>query len=506
MPASPPITAADIDKFILDSGAQAVVEKLKAELQKRKTEGRPFIVSDVYDSKGNQYVDLVQEGGGVWGVALLGFTYVMEEVGIRFFSLAGTSAGAINTMLMAATKNKEDAKTKTIIGKFLALDLFSLVDGKKENGPFTKWVKKVIQKFVFKKERYLKRLKAMTLAILLTVSIASVATFISAIFLGSALLFILAVISFAAWIALVFMILFFRSKIKQLVKTGYGLNEGNSFRGWLIDRLAEENIHTLEDLKTHFTKFPADLVLRPDEKRDIEHAAEEKKPGTPDKPMLTIIASDLTTGNKIEFPRMWDLYWANRHDVNPADFVRASMSIPVFYETFKIAVSPAIENPASKWKDHINWDGYIPKQVQFVDGGVLSNFPINVFFNPDFIIPRMPTVGIRLSGGVGQSSSELKTIGEYVNSLVSTLRGNADKDFINKNKAFKLGIKEVPLEGHSWLNFFMEPDEKRMIFLKGAEMAAEFLAGFNWEDYKEQRLANQGILQEQRMDPNNWEG
>ena len=37
----------------------------------------------------------MQEGGGVWGIALLGYTYILEKMGIRFFSLAGTSAGAI---------------------------------------------------------------------------------------------------------------------------------------------------------------------------------------------------------------------------------------------------------------------------------------------------------------------------------------------------------------------------------------------------------------------------
>ena len=51
-------------------------------------------VSDLVDTNGHQYVDLVQEGGGVLGIALLGFTYVLESMGIRFWRLAGTSAGA----------------------------------------------------------------------------------------------------------------------------------------------------------------------------------------------------------------------------------------------------------------------------------------------------------------------------------------------------------------------------------------------------------------------------
>src|ERR1700709_2802299 len=65
--------------------------------------GKPFIVSDVLDAEGNQYVNLVQKGGGVLGVALVGYTYILEKMGIRFIRLAGTSAGAINTALMTVT-------------------------------------------------------------------------------------------------------------------------------------------------------------------------------------------------------------------------------------------------------------------------------------------------------------------------------------------------------------------------------------------------------------------
>src|SRR5688572_16139193 len=62
-----------------------------------------------------QCVKLVQEGGGVLGVALVGYTYVLEELRIRFLQLAGTSAGAINTMLMAAINRKEDKKSEIIL-------------------------------------------------------------------------------------------------------------------------------------------------------------------------------------------------------------------------------------------------------------------------------------------------------------------------------------------------------------------------------------------------------
>ena len=57
-----------------------------------KFKDEPLCVSDIRDKFGKQYVDLVQEGGGVHGVALAGYTYVLEKMGIGFMKMAGTSA------------------------------------------------------------------------------------------------------------------------------------------------------------------------------------------------------------------------------------------------------------------------------------------------------------------------------------------------------------------------------------------------------------------------------
>ncbi|MDQ8012461.1 MAG: patatin-like phospholipase family protein [Flavobacterium nitrogenifigens] len=72
----------------------AIIKDLKEQIKDKK-------FSDIIDDNNCQYVDLVQEGGGVLGIALVGYVYVLEQMGIRFLSLAGTSAGSINTMLMA---------------------------------------------------------------------------------------------------------------------------------------------------------------------------------------------------------------------------------------------------------------------------------------------------------------------------------------------------------------------------------------------------------------------
>ncbi|MDH5396707.1 MAG: patatin-like phospholipase family protein, partial [Cyclobacteriaceae bacterium] len=113
----------DIATFLENPSMKAIrfrVDKLK---------GKRF--SDLEDAQGHQYVDLVQEGGGVLGIALVGYTYVLEMAGIRFYSLAGTSAGAINTLMLAGMGNIQEAKSEKILRMLCEKELFDLVDGNK---------------------------------------------------------------------------------------------------------------------------------------------------------------------------------------------------------------------------------------------------------------------------------------------------------------------------------------------------------------------------------------
>jgi hypothetical protein len=63
------------------------------------------VISDVVSDNGKlQWVDLVLAGGGMLGIALVGFVCTLEHAGIRFRSIGGTSAGAINAMAIAACR------------------------------------------------------------------------------------------------------------------------------------------------------------------------------------------------------------------------------------------------------------------------------------------------------------------------------------------------------------------------------------------------------------------
>ena len=58
----------------------------------------------------NKKYDAVFEGGGVKGVALIGALKRLEEEGIEFGSVAGTSAGAIAAALVAVGYKAEEIK------------------------------------------------------------------------------------------------------------------------------------------------------------------------------------------------------------------------------------------------------------------------------------------------------------------------------------------------------------------------------------------------------------
>jgi NTE family protein len=375
--------------------------------------------SDIEDAKGNQYVDLVQEGGGTLGVALVGYTYVMEKAGIRFFSLAGTSAGAINTMLMAGLGKTQEAKSEKILDILGKKDLFDFVDGDKV-------VKKIINK-VIKKEK-----------------------------------------------GLVWSLLIHGLKIFNILKKKLGLNPGSDFETWVTDLLSESGIKTLADLKTMRSELPEGLKNVATGELLTDAIAK-----------LAIITSDITTHTKTEFPRMAELYWENPDSISPAKLVRSSMSIPFFFEPFKVENLPnAGKENDEKWNEYAGYNGPVPSEVKFVDGGMLSNFPINVFHRPDGGIPTRPTFGARLSTYRATYSKTDGLLG-MSGAMVSTMRQIYDYDFLLKNPDYCKLICKIDADGQfNWLDFNMSEEDRVKLFNLGALKAVEFLEEFDWEAYK----------------------
>ncbi len=393
------------------TSSSAIQESL-ARVEKLK--GKQY--SDITDAAGNQYVDLVQEGGGVLGIALVGYTYILEKAGICFFSLAGTSAGAINTMMIAALGPVNEPKSEKILDILSKKNLFDLVDGHSA-------IKKLIQKAIKKESG-----------------------------LGWSL----------AWNAL--------RIYKTLTKT-LGLNPGDNFTQWISGELKKAGIIDLDDLLTLRKQVP-ELLFNGQPIQDM-------------KPSLAIITSDITTHTKVEFPKMASLYWQNPDSLNPALLVRASMSIPFFFEPFTLNDIPNAGSKNNKaWDDYARYYGEVPATVRFVDGGMLSNFPINVFHREDGGVPRMPTFGARLSTYREDFSKTSSVLG-MSGAMISTMRQIHDYDFLLKNPDYRKLICRIDAdEQFNWLDFNLPEDQQIAMFELGAQKAVEFLEGFDWEGYK----------------------
>lgn len=105
-----------------DNGKAGYINEIRKKITKHP-------ISDITDDKGYQYVDLVLEGGGVLGIALAGYTYTLEQAGIRFLNLAGTSAGAINALIFAALGYSWEPKSEELIRIFEKMNFNSFIDG-----------------------------------------------------------------------------------------------------------------------------------------------------------------------------------------------------------------------------------------------------------------------------------------------------------------------------------------------------------------------------------------
>ena len=402
---------------IKDFTENAQILTILADLESRNIQNKLF--SDITDDEGFQYVDLVMEGGGVLGVALVGYLYVLEQMRIRFLALAGTSAGAINTMILAAGGPINEAKSEWMLECLCSKNLFDFVDGDKS-------VKNFISSIIDKKGQ----------------------------------------------LDLIFKSVFILDEIKNHI----GLNPGDNFHNWLKILLKEKGVETTEQLQQVRQIVPKGLKNIDGKIYDATRIE-----------TIAIVAADIVTETKVEFPKMAYLYWEDWKQTNPADYVRASMSIPVFFYPFKVSNIPQGKTAWENWNKCTGYSGDVPKEVVFTDGGTMSNFPIDIFHN-HFKVPSAPTFGIKL-GSERTKPNEIKNILSYAGAVFDAARHVHDYDFIMRNPDYKKLVGIIEIGDHNWLNFNLTDKDKIDLFVRGARKAAEFLIGFDWEGYKAIREA-----------------
>ena len=413
-----------------------IVHDLKEEFEKRG--GIPRF-SDIFDAEGNQYVNIVQEGGGVLGLALVGFTYVLEEMNLRFLSLGGTSAGSINALLLADAGHPHEKRSLRVLERVEAMDFTEFVDGGDDARDFLRALGK-----------------------------------------GS---------TFAK-------VFHFGRNVRELVTT-MGINPGTTFETWLRDNL---NHSTWAELRRNLTQPTVPLVLKDRygrKLRDLEGDELNVK--------LAIVAADVTTQTKVEFPRMASLYYADPDGTHPANFVRASMSIPGFFEPQHVDMSWARATPEvtrrqrAAWADQADYKGPIPPEILFVDGGIMSNFPIDLLHR-EGTIPNRPTFGVKL-GHDRREYSKTSGFVSFLGTLFDGVRNLRDHEFLVSNPQYRDVTSYINVDGFDWLDFAISDENKKKLFAAGARAAAQFLRNFSWVRYK--RDIRNGLVQ--TVKPLVWE-
>lgn len=380
-------------------------------------------VSDVVDENGHQYVDLVMEGGGVLGIALLGYTYALESVNIRFRHVGGTSAGAISAMLLAALDTPDNPKSEKVLRILSELDLFRFVDGGRR-------ARSLVRAFVERAGPCTK-----------------------------------------LWRGLPTM-----GKIWK----NLGLNPGDAFLQWLKERLRDADVASSADLQSRM--MCPKLYQR---NGDNSELSAQHRQG-----QLKLVAADVTTNTKAVLPDMAHLYWKDPSSVNPAWFVRASMSIPLFFHPMRVTQIPQDEAASENWSNEAGYEGSHPDEVFLVDGGVISNFPIDLFHSRD--VPRLPTLGVKL----GVERAEPVTISSpahLLGAIFAAARQGADYGFLSRNPDYDRLVAFIHTGDHNWLDFDIGQDDKVDLFARGVEAATRFLMEFDWAAYKEIRRGLQEI-------------
>lgn len=406
---------------------QRYVDFIYDELNEVRAEGLDRkAYSDTLDAAGNQYVDLVMEGGGVLGVALLGYVFVLERAGLRFLGLGGTSAGSITALVLGALDSPAQPKAERLLQLLADIPMDTFVDGDDDAKRFA------------------------------------------------------AAMQGGSWIGK----LFSAVQVIDNIHNDLGLNPGDAFRAWVRDTLTGFGISTLAQLRERMAMLPA-AGLRHRETGD----AVEFPPADEN---LCLIAADLSTETRVELPRMAKLYWRNPDGLHPAEFARASMSVPFFFHPYVIDDVP--REPAQKalWQQWAGFDehsvrdrqapgDWLPARCLLVDGGVMSNFPIDAFHKPGRV-PRRPTFGVKLQWD--DRNHYISKPETFVGQLVNSMRHTLDYEFVKRNPDYQHLVAFIDTSDQNWLDFNLDDDARRMLFKRGAQAAVKFLRGFDWTGYK----------------------
>jgi NTE family protein len=163
-----------------------------------------------------------------------------------------------------------------------------------------------------------------------------------------------------------------------------GVYHGRYLSSWLGQLLSDQGVRTFGDLRID------------------DDPATSLAPGR--RYRLVVTTVDVSRGTLLRLPWDYHRYGLDPDDQLVVDAVRASASVPFFFEP--VPLQDASGNTSL-----------------LMDGGVVADFPVDIFDRTDGRPARWPTVGLKLSGG--QRPEEHRPIGGPLGlglALLSTMR------------------------------------------------------------------------------------
>lgn len=199
-----------------------------------------------------------------------------------------------------------------------------------------------------------------------------------------------------------------------------GLYQGKALENWFLEKLAVKGVYTFGDLP----------------------------PGS-----LKIIASDLTNGKMMVLPDDLVHYGLSAETFPIARALRMSCGIPFFFEPVKLKVGLG--------------------ETIVVDGGVLSNFPMWLFDEPDGKRER-PILGLKISRGHGEKPGHKIDNGlDLFEALFSTMKNAHDEKYISRKH--EKNIIFIPVDDTSATQFDLNDEMKKELLEKGRSYTVQFL-------------------------------
>lgn len=231
-----------------------------------------------------------------------------------------------------------------------------------------------------------------------------------------------------------------------------GIYRGDFAHDWIRGELKNLGVVTFGDLAL------ADKQIRPERRY-----------------RLAVTVTDVTTGQLVRLP--WDyrrVYGLDPDEQLVADAVRASMSIPYFFRPVHLTSADGLTST-------------------LVDGGVLSNFPIDSFDRLDGKPPRWPTFGVTVVPNLPKDNDQvipglgaLRLLGPptLLEQLITTMIVGHDQTYLNQPWVKARAI-QVDSTAVNFLDFGIARKDAEALYDKGYEAALAFLSTWNWGEYLE---------------------